>query len=187
MASKVRIPTIVEGQELTKAQKRPRTTCQWLARVRIRLRANLTTAASHYTLIAGRYEVSGEQQQQRVGSFTRSRYRPHQNRRFRHPDPDLDPDPGPPALGPRRVLVLILILVPILLCQIAIGGGAARTPKRAPLVSTKAGMIAEHRTDAVEQEPATNHARCRRCGSAEKRSARTKGRAHAGCQAGPVG
>src|SRR5215831_18629257 len=80
--------------------KRPRTTCQWLARVRIRLRANLTTAASHYTLIAGRYEVSGEQQQQRVGSFTRSRYRPHQNRRFRHPDPDLDP--GPPALGPRR-------------------------------------------------------------------------------------
>src|SRR6516225_8208812 len=102
MASKVRIPTIVEGQELGKAQKRPRTTCRWLARVRVRLRANLTTAASHYTLIAGRYEVSGEQQQQRVGSFTRSRYRPHQNRRFRHPDPDLDPDPGPPALGPRR-------------------------------------------------------------------------------------
>jgi hypothetical protein len=66
------------------------------------------------------------------------------------------------------VLVLILILVPILLRQIAIAGGAARTPERAPLVSAKAGMITEHRTDAVEQEPATDHASHRRCGRAEK-------------------
>ena len=82
------------------------------------------------------------------------------------------------------VLVLILILVPILLRQIAIGGAAAGTPERAALVSAKAGMITEHRTDAVEQEPAADHARCRRCGRAEKRSARTKGRAHARCQTG---
>ena len=80
-------------------------------------------------------------------------------------------------------VILILILVPILLRQI-IAGGAARTPERAPLVSTKAGMIAEHRTDAVEQQPAANHARCRRCGGAEKRTARTEGWAHARCQTG---
>ena len=36
-------------------------------------------------------------------------------------------------------VVLVLILVPILLRQI-IAGGAARTPERAPLVSTKAGI-----------------------------------------------
>ena len=63
-------------------------------------------------------------------------------------------------------------------------GNGHRTPERAPLVSTKAGMIAEHRTDAVEQEPATNHARRCRCSRAEKRSARTKGRAHSRCQTG---
>jgi ribosomal protein L37E len=36
-------------------------------------------------------------------------------------------------------------------------------------VSAQAGMITEHRTDAVEQEPAADHARCRRCGRTEKR------------------
>ena len=45
-------------------------------------------------------------------------------------------------------------------------------------------MITEHRTDAVEQEPAADHARRRRCGRTEKRPARTKGRAHARCQTG---
>ena len=30
------------------------------------------------------------------------------------------------------------------------------------LVSAKAGMIAEHRTDAIKQQPAADHARCRR-------------------------
>jgi hypothetical protein len=85
------------------------------------------------------------------------------------------------------VLVLILILIPILLRQMAVSGAAASTPERVPLMSAKGGMIAEHRTDAVEQEPAADHARCRGCGRAEKRSARTKGRAHARCQTGPGG
>jgi hypothetical protein len=82
------------------------------------------------------------------------------------------------------VLVLVLILVPILLRQSAIGGTAAGTPERTALVSAKAGMVTEHRTDAVEQKPAADQARCRRCGRAEKRSARTKGRAHRRCQTG---
>ena len=68
------------------------------------------------------------------------------------------------------VLVLLVILVPILLRQIAIGGAAARTPERARLVSAKAGVITKHRSDAVEQEAAPDHARCRRRGGAKKRS-----------------
>ena len=89
-----------------------------------------------------------------------------------------------PVLLRLVVLVLVLILVPILLRQIAIGGAAAGTLERAPFVSAKAGVITKHRSDAVEQEPAADHARCRRCGRAEKRSARAKSRADARCQTG---
>ncbi len=55
------------------------------------------------------------------------------------------------------VLVLVLVLVPLLLSHI---GVAAAASERAPLLSAKAGMLAEHRTDAVEQEPAADHACC---------------------------
>ena len=66
------------------------------------------------------------------------------------------------------VRILILILVPLLLSHVAVAA-AAGTSERAPLVSAQAGMITEHRMDAVEQEPAADHARCRRCGRTEKR------------------
>jgi hypothetical protein len=37
-----------------------------------------------------------------VGNFTRSLYRPRQNRRYHHPDPGPDPDPGPYPSAPDR-------------------------------------------------------------------------------------
>jgi hypothetical protein len=43
----------------------------------------------------------------------------------------------------------------------ALERAASGTSERAPLLSAKVGMLAEHRTDAVEQEPAADHARCR--------------------------
>jgi hypothetical protein len=57
----------------------------------------------------------------------------------------------------RVVLVLILILVPILLRQIA-RAGALEPPL---LMFAKSGVLTEHRTNAVEQKPASDHA-CRR-------------------------
>jgi hypothetical protein len=71
------------------------------------------------------------------------------------------------------VLVPVLILVPLLLSQIAMANTAD------PAGVRQAGMIAEHRADAVKQEAAADHPRGRRCGRAEKRSARSKGRPHA--------
>src|ERR1700733_11671773 len=59
------------------------------------------------------------------------------------------------------VFLLLMILVPVLRRQSAIGGTAAGTPERTALVSAKAGMVTEHRTDAVEQKPAADQARCR--------------------------
>jgi hypothetical protein len=61
------------------------------------------------------------------------------------------------------VLILVLILIAILLRQIVIGGAAAGTPWPAALVPT------EDRTDAVEQEPASDRACCRRGGRTQKR------------------
>ena len=85
------------------------------------------------------------------------------------------------------ILVLGSILIAILLRQIVIGGAAAGTYQPATtLVSAKAGVLTEHRTDAVEQKPASDHACCRRGGRTQKRPARTKGRAHASCQTGTL-
>jgi hypothetical protein len=72
-------------------------------------------------------------------------------------------------------VVLVLILIPILLRQIARAG----TPEPSLLVFAKPGVITEHRTNAVEQQPASDHARCRRGGGTEKRTARTKAGGHA--------
>jgi hypothetical protein len=52
-------------------------------------------------------------------------------------------------------------LIAILLCQIAICGAAAGTSQPATLVSAKGGMFTEHRTDTVEQKPASDHTRRR--------------------------
>src|ERR1700681_949411 len=64
------------------------------------------------------------------------------------------------------ILVLVLVLVPLLLSHIAVADGVDPGGVR------QAGMIAEHRTDAVQQEPAADHPRRRRCRRAEERSAR---------------
>jgi hypothetical protein len=70
------------------------------------------------------------------------------------------------------VLILILVLVPLLFSHIAVADGVDPGGVRQP------GTIAEHRTDAIEQEPAADHPG-RRCARAEKRSPRSKGRAYA--------
>ena len=58
------------------------------------------------------------------------------------------------------ILVLVLVLVPLPLSHIAVTA-AAGTSERAPVLPAEAGMLAEHRTDAVKQEPAADYARCR--------------------------
>ena len=62
------------------------------------------------------------------------------------------------------VLILILILIPVPLPPSHTAATDGVDPRRV----RQASVIAKHRTDAVEQQPAADHPRRRRCGCAEK-------------------
>ena len=99
-----------------------------------------------------------EQAQVAAAHFKCCRYRRRQNRC--RPGPDLDPDLGQLLLGRRRPG-----LDPDLDRDLAVPDSylwrGRRNFQPATLVSAKGGMFTEHRTDAVEQKPASDHARRR--------------------------
>ena len=99
-----------------------------------------------------------EQAQVAAAHFKCCRYRRRQNRC--RPDLDLDPDLGQLLLGRRRPG-----LDPDLDRDLAVPDSylwrGRRNFQPATLVSAKGGMFTEHRTDAVEQKPASDHTRRR--------------------------